>query len=177
MNRLLLAFTLLVVPAWNEEKPFHEAELIFPLERWHNHGSSIVELPDGELFVAWYNGSGERQADDVKIEAARRRKGAKEWGQRFTLADTPGFPDCNPALFVDSRRRLWLLWPVILANEWHTALMKYRIASDYGRDGPPRWEVSDVLHPQKFRREGERGRRAKVAGGHRAPRGIPEDDP
>lgn len=145
MNRLLLAFTLLVVPAWNEEKPFHEAELIFPLEHWHNHGSSIVELPDGELFVTWYNGSGERQADDVKIEAARRRKGAKEWGQRFTLADTPGFPDCNPALFVDSRQRLWLLWPVVLANEWHTALMKYRIASDYGRDGPPRWEVSDAL--------------------------------
>ena len=145
MDRLLLVFTLLILPARGDEKPFHESELIFPLERWHNHGSSIVELPDGELFVTWYNGSGERQADDVKIEAARRRKGAKEWGQRFTLADTPGFPDCNPALFVDSRQRLWLLWPVILANEWHTALMKYRIASDYGRDGPPRWEVSDAL--------------------------------
>ena len=42
--------------------------------------------------------------------------------------------------------RLWLLWPTILANEWHTALMKYRISSDYSQDGPPRWEFSDVLH-------------------------------
>jgi hypothetical protein len=49
-------------------------------------------------------------------------------------------------MFIDPRQRLWLLWPTILANEWHTALMKYRISSDYLRDGPPRWDVSEVLH-------------------------------
>jgi predicted neuraminidase len=125
------------------EEPFLEAELIFPLEHWHNHSSSIVELPNGDLLVCWYNGSGERQADDVKVEAARRPAGQKQWGQRFTLADTPGFPDTNPALFVDSRKRLWLLWPVILANEWHTALMKYRITRDF--QGYSGWEVSDNL--------------------------------
>jgi predicted neuraminidase len=125
------------------EEPFLEAELIFPLEHWHNHASSIVELPNGDLLVCWYNGSGERQADDVKVEAARRPAGHKQWGQRFTLADTPGFPDTNPALFVDSHKRLWLLWPVILANEWHTALMKYRITRDF--QGYSGWEVSDNL--------------------------------
>ncbi len=125
------------------EEPFHEAELIFPLEHWHNHASSIVELPGGDLFVCWYHGSGERQADDVKIEAARRPAGEKKWGERFTLADTPGFPDTNPALFVDSQRRLWLLWPVILANEWHTALMKYRITRDL--QGYSGWDLSDTL--------------------------------
>ena len=49
-------------------------------------------------------------------------------------------------MFIDPRKRLWLLWPTILANEWHTALMKYRIASSYGGDGAPRWETSEVLH-------------------------------
>ena len=49
-------------------------------------------------------------------------------------------------MFIDPRRRLWLLWPTILANEWHTALMKYKIASDYQRDGPPQWDTSEVLH-------------------------------
>lgn len=127
------------------EKPFFEAELIFPLEHWHNHASSVVELPNGDLLACWYHGSGERTADDVRILAARRPKGAARWEAPFTLADTPGFPDCNPVLFLDSRRRLWLLWPVILANQWHTALMKYRIATHYSGLGTPRWEISDNL--------------------------------
>jgi hypothetical protein len=49
-------------------------------------------------------------------------------------------------MFIDPKKRLWLLWPTILANEWHTALMKYKIASAYTADGPPRWEANDVLH-------------------------------
>ncbi len=126
--------------------PIYEAELIFPLEHWHNHASCIVEAPNGDLLVCWFHGSGERTADDVKIEGARLRKGERNWSERFVMADTPGYPDTNCAMFIDPRGRLWLLWPTILANEWHTALMKYRISSDYSKDGPPRWEFSDVLH-------------------------------
>lgn len=127
-------------------QPFHRAELIFPLEHWHNHGSCIVETPGGDLLVCWFHGSGERQADDVKIEGARLKKGATAWSPRFTLADTPGYPDTNCCMFIDPQQRLWLLWPTILANEWHTALMKYRIATRYDGNVPPQWETSDVLH-------------------------------
>lgn len=142
----LLLLGSLAAPLRAAEPPFHAAQLVFPLEHWHNHSSSIVELPGGGLMVCWYHGSGERTADDVKVEAARLGRGKKNWGPRFTLADTPGFPDANPAMFVDSQRRLWLLWPVILANEWHTALLKYRIASRYPKsDSPPHWDVSDNL--------------------------------
>ena len=150
MRRLfpLVAFALSAAA----QAPFHRAELIFPLEKWHNHASSIVELPGGELFVCWYHGSGERQADDVVIRGARRPRGQTAWGAPFLLADTPGFPDANPALFLDSRRRLWLFWPVILANEWHTGLLKYRISSDYRGAGAPRWEVSEdaLFIPRNF---------------------------
>jgi hypothetical protein len=66
------------------------------------------------------------------------------------MADTPGYPDTNCCMFIDPKQRLWLLWPTILANEWHTALMKYRIATRYGGDdrgeGPPEWEANEVLH-------------------------------
>lgn len=126
--------------------PFLKAELIFPPEHWHNHASCIVEAANGDLIVCWFHGSGERTADDVKIEGARLRKGEAQWSPRFTMADTLGYPDTNCAMFIDPRGRLWLLWPTILANEWHTALMKYRISSDYLGDGPPRWETSEVLH-------------------------------
>src|SRR5262245_27769939 len=95
--------------------PVYEAELIFPLEHWHNHASTIVECPNGDLLVCWFHGSGERTADDVKIDGARRRKNSTTWN-RFTMADTPNYPDTNPTMFIDPRQRLWLLWPTILAN-------------------------------------------------------------
>jgi predicted neuraminidase len=128
------------------EKPFLTSELIFPLEHWHNHGSCIVEAPNGDLLVCWFHGSGERTADDVKIEGARLRQGAKTWSPRFTMADTPGYPDTNCCMFFDPDNRLWLMWPTILANRWESALMKYRISSNYAGEGSPKWEVNEVMH-------------------------------
>lgn len=128
------------------EQPFHTSELIFPLEHWHNHGSCIVEAPNGDLIVCWFHGSGERKADDVKIEGARLRKGAKEWSPRFTMADTPDYPDTNCCMFIDPSDRLWLMWPTILANTWESALMKYRIARNYTAEGAPQWDVNEVMH-------------------------------
>lgn len=126
-------------------QPRHEAELIFPPEGLHNHGSCLVESPNGDLLVCWYRGSGERRADDVAVYGARLRAGEKRWSEPFVMADTPGFPDTNPCLFIDPRGRLWLVWQTIIANEWHTALAKYKIASAYAKDGPPQWEASDTL--------------------------------
>ena len=69
-------------------KPFLTSELIFPLEHWHNHASCIVEAPNGDLLVCWFHGSGERKADDVVVEGARLRRGAKHWGPRAVWADS-----------------------------------------------------------------------------------------
>jgi predicted neuraminidase len=147
LSAIVTAAPFTIALAQNSEgAAFITSELIFPLEHWHNHASCIVEAPNGDLLVCWFHGSGERTADDVKIEGARLRRGATVWSQRFTLADTPGYPDTNCTMFIDPQGRLWLLWPTILANEWHTALMKYRISSDYVGDGPPRWQTSEVLH-------------------------------
>lgn len=134
------------IAAQATDRPFLTSELVFPLEHWHNHGSTVVELPDGELLVCWFHGSGERTADDVVVRGARLGKGSRTWSAPFLLADTPGYPDTNSTIFLDPKQRLWLMWPTILANEWHTALMKYKIASDYRGDGAPRWDVSEVMH-------------------------------
>jgi predicted neuraminidase len=128
------------------DKAFLRSELLFPLEHWHNHASCIVETPRGDLLVCWFHGSGERTADDVKIEGARLRRGSDRWSPRFTMADTPDYPDTNCAMFIDPQGRLWLLWPTILANRWESALMKYRISTRYHAQGPPTWESSEVLH-------------------------------
>ncbi len=129
-------------------------ELILPLEALHNHGSSIVETPDGSLLAVWFRGSGERQADDVAIWAARRPAGTTGggWSEPFVIADTPGFPDTNCTLLVDAEGALWLFWPTILDNRWESALMKVKVASagDWegaAQSGPqPRWRREFVLH-------------------------------
>jgi hypothetical protein len=108
---LLLLLMVCSAPyAESSQAPLFESELIFPLETWHNHASCIVELPKGELLVCWFHGSGERTADDVKIEGARLRKGKHAWSPRFDMADTPGFPDGNPCMFGPTQR-LWFRTP------------------------------------------------------------------
>lgn len=145
-SAMLLPVAVLMAAAAISEEPFLRSELIFPPETWHNHASCIVEVPNGDLWVCWFHGSGERTADDVKIEGARKRAGQPTWGPRMTLADTPGYPDTNCAMVVDPAGRLWLLWPTILAHRWETALMKVKIASEYSAEGPPLWETETVIH-------------------------------
>jgi predicted neuraminidase len=123
-----------------------EAELIFPPNAQHNHGSSIAETPQGDLIAAWFHGSGERQADDVVIQGARKRAGTQEWSKPFIMADTPDLPDCNPALFMDPRGVLWLFWITVQDNMWGGSLLKYRTSRNYEGDGPPVWEWQDVIH-------------------------------
>lgn len=90
----------------SRDKPFLESELIFPLEHWHNHASCIVECPNGSLLVCWYHGSGERTADDVLVLGARQKRGSRQWSAPFVMADTPGYPDTNPAMFIVFRIQL-----------------------------------------------------------------------
>lgn len=120
---------------------------LFPLINQHAHGSTIVELPNGDLLAAWFQGSGERWADDVAIMGARLLAGADEWSKPFVMADVPGFPDINPALFLDPQERLWLAWYTVIANQWDTSLTKYRISENYMTpDSPPKWVWQEVLH-------------------------------
>lgn len=146
------------------EMPLHKADLIFPLESWHNHGSCIVECPNGDLLVCWFHGSGERTADDVAIWGARKPKATGEWTKPFVMADTPEFPDTNCCMIIDPMQRLWLLWPTILANTWESALMKYKISTSYMQpDGPPKWDEMQVLHIKQSDDFAERVGRAAEA--------------
>lgn len=130
-----------------DEKPICGCMEIIPLTKQHVHGSTIVELPNGDLLTAWFQGSGERWADDVAIMGSRLKAGAKQWNEPFVMADVPGFPDINPILFIDPQERLWLLWYTVLANQWETSLPKYRISENYtSQDGAPEWAWQEVLH-------------------------------
>ncbi len=147
MAAILVGLTTVVSSFAAGDAPVLEGELIFPLEHKHNHSSCIVQCPDRSLLVCWYRGSGERSADDVQIMGARRRIDKAGFCPRFIMADTPGYPDCNPMMHIDGKDRLWLIWPTILDNHWESALLKYRRAKEFcSTDQPPKWDWQGVLH-------------------------------
>ena len=117
----------------------------------HVHSSSIVELPGGDLFAVWYRGSGERRADDVLLEGARLTRAAGTtgiagaWSAPFTVADTPGFPDCNPIALVDAGGRLSVFWPTIIDNNWESALLQFRSGRASGWTVAPAWDAGGVV--------------------------------
>jgi len=133
-------------------EPVIESELVFPLHDQHNHAPGIAELADGSLFVSWYRGSGERRADDVAVWGTRQQTGKRDWSEPFVLVDTPGFPDCNTCLMVDARDRLWLFWPVILANSWESCLTRFQVADQPTGSGCPMWSRDGTifLKPDDF---------------------------
>ncbi len=136
---IFLSFSLIA-----QEKNL-KTSFIFPFQEKHVHSSSIIELPNGDLMSCWFEGSGERNANDVQIIGARLKKGSSKWSAPFLMADTPGQPDCNPVLFVDNSKKLWLYWVVVQANQWETSVLKYKTATDYLNDGAPKWNWQDVI--------------------------------
>ncbi len=122
-----------------------ESSLIFPLQEQHVHSSSIVELPNGDLLVCWFQGSGERKANDVVINGSRLKKGETEWGEPFLMTDTPGQPDCNPVLFLNNEGKLFLVWIVVRANRWEQSILKVKTTTDYNDNGAPNWQWQDVI--------------------------------
>lgn len=119
--------------------------LIFPLQDQHVHGSSLVQLPNGDFLAAWFYGSGERTADDVKLMGARLEKGKTRWTEPFLLADTPNLPDCNPVLFLNRANKLFLVWIAVQANRWEESILRLRTSVDYARSGPPIWNWQDNI--------------------------------
>lgn len=100
---LVLILIMTVLSPWaSAHELAYESELVFSMERMHNH-ASIITLPHGELFAVWYRGSGEHEANDVKIMGARRNQRAKCWSKPFVLADTPDFPNANPVILLMGR--------------------------------------------------------------------------
>jgi predicted neuraminidase len=72
-----------------------------------NHASTVVELKNGDVLVAWFGGSREG-APDVKIYGARLHRG--EWSRPVVLASADGVACWNPVLFHTKDGRLWLYY-------------------------------------------------------------------
>ena len=136
-----LAWLLLAAP----EAPLYESQLIFPPENFHNHSSSIVETPEGDLITCWFHGQGERKDDSLVILGARKNKGENTWSTPFLMADNQGLPDQNCTLFIDHEGRLYMFWISSIDNLVRSYFLKYRTSNDFEGDGPPIWNWQDAI--------------------------------
>ncbi|HXS58954.1 MAG TPA: exo-alpha-sialidase [Hanamia sp.] len=161
--QLLLALILLMGSisfgqSTSSKSPIVNSELIFAPQPLHTHGSTIVDLPNGDFLVAWFEGSGERTADDVKIMGARLKKGDASWSKPFLMVDTYNIPDCNPVLFLNHQKKLFLVWIAVQANRWEYSILRYKTSVDYNKSGVPVWNWQDniLLKPDdRFSKEVE----------------------
>lgn len=142
---LVLIPLLSIAQKKNTYNSIVKEELIFTPQNEHSHGSSIVALPNGDFLATWFQGSGERNADDVKIMGARLEKGEKEWCKPFLMADTKGIPDCNPVLFLNNKSKLFLVWIAVQGNRWEGSILKTRTTTNYKGSGAPVWEWQDNI--------------------------------
>jgi predicted neuraminidase len=163
MRSIAVLMLALAVCARAQGEPLYEEQFIFDPQvesHGHVHASCIVETPEGNLLAVWYeNGEklpppyySERQdkSDDVRIGGARKPKGAAAWEKPFVMTDTFGVSDNNPCMIVDAQKKLWLIYPTLLGvpeKTWGSALVRYRVASDYEGPGAPVWETSNILVP------------------------------
>ncbi len=135
-----------------------ESQMVFPLDKSHNHAPGIVEFKNGDLLVSWYRGSGERKADDVVVMGTWKRAGTTDWSEPFVMADEPGFPDCNTCMHVDDSDRLWLFWPTVIANSWESCLTRYQVSDQPTATAGPSWDRQGLvlLKPDDFGDEATR---------------------
>ncbi len=152
INKILVILFLTLMTGYsgtaqtrNEKKSIVSEEIIFPLQNEHTHGSSIVMLPNSDLLAAWFQGSGERSADDVRIMGSRMKKGTNTWQTPFLMADTKGIPDCNPVLFLNRNGKLFLFWVAVQANKWEDAILRFRTSTSYNGEEAPVWEWQDNI--------------------------------
>lgn len=126
-------------------KAIESSMLIFPTQEKHTHASSIVHLTNGDFLAVWFYGSGERTSDDVKLMGARLKKGESAWSEPFPMADTPNIPDCNPVLFLNQDKKLFLVWIAVQANKWEQSILRFKTSTDYLKPGAPNWEWQDNI--------------------------------
>lgn len=146
MKKTILLIVISITYSYTSfSNPIYDSQAIFAPQDKHVHGSSLVELPNGDLLAAWFHGSGERTANDVVIQGARLKEGAEEWSGVFLMADTPNLPDCNPVLYLAEDGTLRLIWIAVRANGWQHSLLRVKSSTDYLGDGAPAWGWQDLI--------------------------------
>jgi len=95
----------------------------------YKHPASITELANGDLYIAYYGGSGEYE-DDTAVYGSRLVKGGKEWSFPEVIADTPDRGEGNPVVWTAPDGIVWLFYVNRYGDTWSNARVKAKISKD-----------------------------------------------
>jgi predicted neuraminidase len=128
-----------------DERPQFFSSLINDTQSVSVHAASLVELPDGHLFAAWFGGTREGSAD-VRIYAAEGvpdANGNTLWGEPKSVASREETEKDqgrwvrklgNPVVFADARHRLGMVYVSTPMGGWACSQLNLLRPSDADAD-------------------------------------------
>lgn len=97
----------------------------------YKHPSSITELSNGDLLLAFYGGGGEYETATA-VYGSRLEPGARGWTQPVVLASNPMYSMGNPVIWEAPDRRVWLLFVVRPGATWSTSRIGAKVSENHG---------------------------------------------
>jgi len=98
----------------------------------YKHPSTITELDNGDLLLAYYGGGGEYETETA-VFGARQTKGASAWSSPTVLARNPMYSMGNPVIWQAPDHRVWLFFVVRPGPTWSTSRIGAKISDDRGQ--------------------------------------------
>ena len=106
----------------------------------YKHPTTFTELENGDLYLAFYGGSGE-YSTDTAVYGSRRIAGTKKWTAPKVIADTPFVSEGNPVVWQAPDGIVWLFYVVRYGETWSTS----RIQAKISQDGAKTWSDPTML--------------------------------
>ncbi|MEW6234243.1 MAG: sialidase family protein [Candidatus Omnitrophota bacterium] len=136
---LYIALSFLTISVFGEEL---RIERLFGAEHPgpYKHPASITELDNGDLYLAYYGGSGE-YGDDTAVYGARLKQGESSWSFPKVIADTPSLSEGNPVVWQAPDGIVWLFYVNRYGPTWSSSRVKGKLSLD----GAYTWSDSFML--------------------------------
>lgn len=114
------------------------------------HGPTMLELPNGDLLIAWFAGTFEGDAD-INIIVSRLPKGASKWEEPQLISNDPTRSDQNPSLFLSPEGEVWAMYTSQKARVPGINNMQFtsQIRRQKSKDGGKTWEEFDTMFPEE----------------------------
>ncbi len=109
----------------------------------YKHPASMTELTNGDLYIAYYGGSGE-YSDDTAVYGSRRKAGESTWSVPDVIADTPFRGDGNPVVWQAPDGMVWLFYVNLYGDTWSDSRVKAKVSTD----GAVSWSDPFMLHDE-----------------------------
>src|SRR5690606_29564739 len=131
MRFLLVPLLALAIAGAASAAEFHVEKVFGPETRTgrYKHPSSLTELSNGDLFLAYYGGGGEYETETA-VFGSRLRKGARRWSKPVPIARNPAYSMGNPVVWEAPDQTLWLFFVVRPGETWSTSRIAAKTSSD-----------------------------------------------